>query len=218
MVHVAGDSGFIAWANGVDTSIAGKAPISFTWVTATAYKTGQLVVNSGQPYTAVDDHTAGATFAGDSAHWTLVVPGMEIANSVLSSNYVFTSSYADVGAAWSVVVPANMGVVELNITPLLLTCVTGTNAAGTMFSVEIEIVDEAAAVVGYFLWKFGSSLATTQSFTVTQSYTRRVANNGSQKTYHIKARNTLVGTNSCTSTLFSSASGFFDPVLSARRV
>lgn len=48
------------------------APISATWVTGTVYKTGELVTNGTSLYKAVDNHTAGATFAGDSAHWTLL--------------------------------------------------------------------------------------------------------------------------------------------------
>lgn len=46
------------------------------WVTGTAYVNDaqyvDLVTNGGNTYAAVDSHTAGATFADDSAHWTLV--------------------------------------------------------------------------------------------------------------------------------------------------
>jgi hypothetical protein len=50
------------------------------WVTATAYKTGQPVTNGGRTYLAVDDHTSGATFAGDlAAHWTLEPVGVSAA-------------------------------------------------------------------------------------------------------------------------------------------
>lgn len=40
------------------------------WVTATAYLARDLVSNSGTWYIALDNHTSGATFAGDqAAHW-----------------------------------------------------------------------------------------------------------------------------------------------------
>lgn len=40
------------------------------WVTATAYAARDVVSNSGTWYIAVDNHTSGATFAGDlAAHW-----------------------------------------------------------------------------------------------------------------------------------------------------
>ncbi len=43
------------------------------WATATDYATGQPVTNGGHTYTANDEHTSGATFAGDlAAHWTLL--------------------------------------------------------------------------------------------------------------------------------------------------
>lgn len=59
-----------------NTSVTGAATVSsggvtLPWVTATAYKTGQAVTNSGLAYVAVDDHTSGATFVGDYAHWVL---------------------------------------------------------------------------------------------------------------------------------------------------
>ncbi len=43
------------------------------WVTATDYVAGQGITNSGHTYLATNDHTSGATFAGDlGAHWALV--------------------------------------------------------------------------------------------------------------------------------------------------
>lgn len=42
------------------------------WVTGTRYKVGDQVSNLGLKYEANTAHTAGATFSGDSAYWTLV--------------------------------------------------------------------------------------------------------------------------------------------------
>lgn len=51
-----------------------------SWVTATAYKVGDRVQRTvsapiGGIYEANTDHTAGATFAGDAANWTLIASG-----------------------------------------------------------------------------------------------------------------------------------------------
>lgn len=43
-----------------------------TWAPSTDYSLGQVVVKSGHLYQAVDDHTSGAVFGGDSAHWTVL--------------------------------------------------------------------------------------------------------------------------------------------------
>lgn len=53
--------------NPINLSSLGGIP---TWAPSTTYTLGQVVINSGHLYQAVDDHTSGATFAGDSAHWT----------------------------------------------------------------------------------------------------------------------------------------------------
>jgi hypothetical protein len=44
-------------------------PAAAAWVTATGYVQGDLVEDGGSTYYAIDDHTAGATFAGDAVHW-----------------------------------------------------------------------------------------------------------------------------------------------------
>lgn len=43
------------------------------WASGATYLQGQVVSNSGVPYIAVDAHTAGATFAGDSSHWQSLI-------------------------------------------------------------------------------------------------------------------------------------------------
>jgi hypothetical protein len=71
-----------------------------TWVTATAYVSGDLVTNNAASYLTVAAHTSGSTFAGDSTYWTL------IANSAIETtsasvdmrsgngtNKVFTTTY-----------------------------------------------------------------------------------------------------------------------------
>lgn len=45
-----------------------------TWAPSTDYSLGQVVVNSGHLYQVVDDHTSGAVFGSDSAHWTALDP------------------------------------------------------------------------------------------------------------------------------------------------
>jgi hypothetical protein len=54
----------------------GSSGVILPWVTATAYLAGQPVTNGGRTYTAVDNHTSGATFVGDlAAHWVLQPAG-----------------------------------------------------------------------------------------------------------------------------------------------
>ncbi len=56
-----------------DEGGSGGSGVILPWVTATEYVVGQPVTNSGHTYLAVDDHTSGATFAGDLvAHWELL--------------------------------------------------------------------------------------------------------------------------------------------------
>lgn len=55
------------------------------WVTATAYLARDLVSNSGTWYIALDNHTSGASFAGDqAAHWRVYqgVIGADLSSSV----------------------------------------------------------------------------------------------------------------------------------------
>jgi hypothetical protein len=44
-------------------------PSADAWVTSTVYSVGDLITNGGNTYYCVTAHTAGATFAGDSAYW-----------------------------------------------------------------------------------------------------------------------------------------------------
>lgn len=56
------------------------------WITATAYAAKDVVSNSGTWYIAIDNHTSGATFAGDlSAHWR-VFQGITAADAADSSD------------------------------------------------------------------------------------------------------------------------------------
>ena len=49
-----------------------------TWATGTAYVKDDVVLSGVNSYICVNAHTAGATFAGDSANWELMVQGTEI--------------------------------------------------------------------------------------------------------------------------------------------
>jgi len=60
-------------ADGNPLNLSGGGAIA-TWAPSTSYTAGQVVVDSGHLYQAVDDHTSGATFGGDSAHWTALDP------------------------------------------------------------------------------------------------------------------------------------------------
>lgn len=73
--------------NRLEQGVASRSPL---WTTATAYKTGELVLNGTIAYQAVDDHTAGATFSGDSAHWTAVSVASELAYAQSTANFTHT--------------------------------------------------------------------------------------------------------------------------------
>jgi hypothetical protein len=49
-----------------------------TWATGTAYSRDDVVQEGGNSYICTQAHTAGATFAGDSANWDLMAQGAEI--------------------------------------------------------------------------------------------------------------------------------------------
>lgn len=53
-----------------DSYIGIWGPPATTWATATAYAVGDRVFDSDVSYVCITSHTAGATFAGDSAYWT----------------------------------------------------------------------------------------------------------------------------------------------------
>lgn len=50
-------------------SIRYTVPSYDDWATGTVYATGDKVVDSGKAYVCISAHTAGGTFAGDSANW-----------------------------------------------------------------------------------------------------------------------------------------------------
>ncbi len=206
------------------TALDLKKPKDFRWATGVAYKAGELVVSGGQPYTAVDDHTSGATFGGDSAHWTLVVPGMEITSMTLTTTFAVAASAGDVtdagagSAVWQVVCPANMGPISVGIDSVLLSIVTGTNASGTAFALRVRILDEANTQVGAFQHRICSSLATSQTWNQSKAARFPLPNNASQKTYRVQALQSLVGTNSSTASIAATAAtDVVPPVLSVCR-
>lgn len=57
-------------ADGNPIDLSGGSGSIPTWAPTTAYSLGQVVINSGHLYQAVDAHTSGAVFGSDSAHWT----------------------------------------------------------------------------------------------------------------------------------------------------
>lgn len=73
VVSGAGISTYTQAYEAVSGSGTGSGVI-IAWVTGTVYALGQAVTNGGNTYIAVDAHTAGATFSGDSAHWTALPP------------------------------------------------------------------------------------------------------------------------------------------------
>jgi hypothetical protein len=74
---------------GTGTGLTGGATAD-TWATATAYTAGRIVAVNGKTYFAKDDHTSGATFAGDlAAHWSLLgVADIAAAGGVLVDDAV----------------------------------------------------------------------------------------------------------------------------------
>lgn len=144
-------------------------------------------------------------------------PGSEIAASILSANYVMTNAFVTV-PSWQVVVPANSGTIEVGVPEgLLVNIVTGTNAAGTAFTVSLRIEDEANALVGFTQWQIFSSSAGSQGWASVVPLMKSVPNNIAVKTYHVAAKMDKVGTLSATSTIFTAASGFTNPTLRAVR-
>jgi hypothetical protein len=146
-----------------------------------------------------------------------VFPGVEIASAPWSTDYVITNAFATI-SGWSAVAPAGSPAYSVVLGPLLLNCVTGTNAAGTGFTVEAKAIDEASATVAYVQWKFFSSSASSQTWVDTRvSWSKRLTSPATDKTYTVQAKCSLVGTNSCTAKLFTSQSGFPDPELAILR-
>lgn len=68
----AATAGQVIGVDGTPVSVSAGGTV-LPWVTGTVYKTGQPVTNGGKTWLAVDNHTAGATFAGDQPlHWSLL--------------------------------------------------------------------------------------------------------------------------------------------------
>jgi hypothetical protein len=144
-------------------------------------------------------------------------PGAEIASSILSTTYAVTSVFVNI-PNWQVVVPANSGVVEVGIPEgLLCNIVTGTNPAGTSFTLVLKIVDEAVVTVGAAQWCIYSSSVTSQNWNAQLPLMKSVANNAAAKTYSVQARMLNAGTLSAAANVFTSQSGFTDPTLRAVR-
>jgi hypothetical protein len=143
--------------------------------------------------------------------------GAEIASMSLSANYALTTAFADV-TGWQIVVPANSGPVEVNIPSVLVSIVTGTNAAATTFNAQIRILDEANAVVAFSELKVYSSSATSQTWAQNIIVAGRVANASTAKTYRVQAAMGNVGTNSASAAINTAAVLGTDPILRARRL
>lgn len=99
----------------------GSSGVILPWVTATAYKAGQPVTNGGRTYLAVDDHTSGATFAGDLAsHWVLEPAGAgTLARTVAGGSMGATPSLAmlstDAEVAYTGTLTANATLTVTNL-------------------------------------------------------------------------------------------------------
>lgn len=190
-------------------------PVTNTWQPNTQYAAGQLVIYLGQPWTANATFTSGAAF--NASNWTLVTPGSIITSSTLSISYVLTNTYVDVPNWGSIVVPANSGAIELVVPEFICSIGTGTNAVGTIFNVEVRVLDEANSPVAYGLVKQATPLNTALTLGGCANAYGFVANNASAKTYRVQARCVQVGTAGCTANLLATNSGFPAPVLLARR-
>lgn len=143
--------------------------------------------------------------------------GAEVAAAPFSAGYTVTNAWTTI-PGWQIVVPANTGPVEVGIPEgIFVNIVTGTNPAGTMFSLEARIVDEVGTPVAYNNWEIYSSAATAQTWCQQIMLAKSIANNAANKTYSVQIRNTKVGTAGCTSGLFASGQGYTDPTLRAIR-
>lgn len=74
------ESSIIILGAGWGRSEAGLTTQTVAWVTATNYKVGDVVTVSSIQYYCTEDHTAGATFAGDSAYW------YQLTNAITGTN------------------------------------------------------------------------------------------------------------------------------------
>lgn len=113
--------------------------------------------------------------------------GSEVSSAVINANYNLINAQTDVPGA-TIVVPANSGPIELEVVGgIYATIVTGTNAAGTVISVQMQILDELNAVVGY---SPEGCVATGASFSlpVTIPLGVSLANAAIDKTYRIQGR------------------------------
>lgn len=160
-----------------------------------------------------------ATAATDAelAAATTGLPGSEIAASILTATFVVPSAFNGI-PNWQVVVPANSGTVELGVPEgLLCNIVTGTNPAGTAFTLVIKITDELGAVVGLAQWAIYNSAATSQNWNNQIPLMKSVPNNPAAKTYTVQARMLNAGTLGAGANIFTAQSGFTNPTLRAVR-
>lgn len=144
--------------------------------------------------------------------------GATISSSPLSANYAVTTSLVDITGPWQIVVPANSGPIEVGIPQVLVSIVTGTNAAGTTFNLQLRVVDEADAVVAFNEYKIYSSAATSQTWAQAIPVLNELPNYTTAKTYRVQAGMGNAGTNGASGAVNTAQVLGKDPILHARRI
>lgn len=124
------------------SAATGSAGKILPWVTATAYVQGQGVTNGGRTYLAVDAHTSGATFSGDSAHWSLlpVLPSTVAGGSLGASpslNVAAQANPLDVIYTGTLTANATLTITGLAAGARLRILLTQDGTGGRTFSITV---------------------------------------------------------------------------------
>lgn len=107
-----------------------------TWATGTAYVKDDVVLSGVNSYICVTAHTAGATFAGDSANWELMVQGTDLPAQSGNANKVLLTdgtnlSWGDGGKLVQTVRAQSTAHTSSGYTVQTLVNATVTNSNGT---------------------------------------------------------------------------------------
>lgn len=87
------ESNVIFLGPGWGKSYVDHGTASVAWVTGTEYLLGDVIDDSGDFYYAIQNHTAGATFAGDSAYWYKLTDRITGTNFGTNTSVDFPSPY-----------------------------------------------------------------------------------------------------------------------------
>lgn len=142
---------------------------------------------------------------------------MVIAETALGVNYLMTNAFADV-PGFQIVVPGNSGPCDIEIVGgLTVNINSGTNAVAVMLWDEAQIVDEGNVLIAYYKWTYVQVTAASKNVGGSMVLRGSVGNFVADKTYRVQAKMNLAGTLAAAGNIFTSQSGFPDPILRAMR-